>query len=146
MPIAVNLQADSLPGQPGELLAAAAQVAATHGWRVRDKSARRLEISTSPSIGSLGETVKVIVENDHSSPGNCVVKVSSTARIQALNRGRTENNVSVVLDGMRELAHGSRLPPPRSTTQADIKFCASCGTRMSGKAAYCPSCGAAQDS
>jgi len=141
----VNLKADSLPGQPAELLSAAAQVAAAHGWRVRDKSARRLEISTNSSIGSLGETVKVIVENDHSSPGTCIVRVSSTARFQVLNRGRTEDSVSVVLSGMRELAHQSHPPSVPRPTQAGTKFCANCGARMPREAAYCPDCGAAQN-
>jgi len=138
------MQADSLPGKPADLLSAAAKVAAARGWRVRDKSSRRLEINTNPTMGSLGETVKVIVENDPSVPGSCIVKVSSTARFQALDFGRTGDNVSAVLAGMREIANGSGPSAPPPPAQADAKFCANCGARMSRNAAYCPSCGEAQ--
>jgi hypothetical protein len=140
----VKLQADSLPGQPTDLLSAAAQVAASRGWKVRDKSSRRLEINTSPSIGSLGETLKVTVVNDPSAPGTCIVKVSSSARFQALDRGRSEDNIGAVLSGMRQLAHGGRVAQPLPEVKAEVKFCASCGTRMPLRATFCPGCGERQ--
>ena len=134
-----------------EILASAKQIAAMKGWKLQGETMTEAEFKTTISVRSWGESVKVQAWDNPSSPGTSVVTVSSSARFQVTDMGKSGSNVELM---MNALLQGAGLAPvvpvtlptgPVQGSNAPRKFCAYCGRSMPLKSKFCPGCGQAAD-
>jgi len=143
----LRTQTEAFTGQPSQALAAAKETATNRGWSLQKETANELEFRTSVSIRSWGETIKLRVDWNQVSPNTLTVTVSSSARFQVSDWGKSADNINVLLTGMRERLQGPVLSPspmPMATTvpaNAGTKFCANCGARMASAMQFCTRCG-----
>jgi hypothetical protein len=131
-------------GQPGPILSAAREIAAEKGWKVSSESGNELEIKTKVSAKSWGETVKVRVDWNQVA-GTLLVTVSSSARLQAFDWGKSADNVGALMGGLKQRFQGGQpfqATPSRPAASAPgFKFCANCGTRLAAGMQFCTKCG-----
>jgi len=147
----LRTQTEAFTGQLSQAFAAAKETARDHAWSLQTETANELEFRTSISIRSWGEKIKVRVDSSQISPNTLSVTVSSSARFQVSDWGKSADNISVLLTGLRQRLQGPTLSPspmPMSTTvpaNAGTKFCANCGARMASAMQFCTRCGQRAD-
>lgn len=107
-----------------------------------------VEVTTRISVRSMGETVRVTAASHPTIPGSSLVTVTSSARLQVYDFGKSESDVDVMMSGLLQgPGHLLTAPTvrPAGSTVGTRKFCANCGTSMTMKVRFCPSCGQPAD-
>jgi hypothetical protein len=148
----LNTRQETIAQRPFEVIAKARQIASSRGWKIQSETANELEIRTRVSVRSWGETIKVSVVDSPTAPGYSLVTVSSSARFQAYDWGKSGSNVDVMmsaLTGVPVYAPPSQSVSVQTSVPVSVnpnrKFCANCGKSMPIKARFCPGCGQTAD-
>jgi len=141
---------EGFAGQPFSVISAAKEVAATRGWKVASETGSELEVRTKISGRSWGESVKVRVDSNQLNPGVLMVTVSSSARFQVYDWGKSTDNVALMMDGLRQRLQGAQPSMVQPQTQAAVqsqtfKFCANCGNKIPIAMQFCTRSGQRAD-